>query len=85
MFSPLNIVVLMGYAVRVVEKHEDLENQGVEVRIILKRILKKQDRGAHTWLLWLRTGTSGGLLLTRLETSKMRRFFGPTEKLLASI
>jgi hypothetical protein len=53
LFSSRNIVlvvksekvVLMGYAVCVGEKHEDLENQGVEVRIILKRILKETGSG----------------------------------------
>jgi hypothetical protein len=38
------------------------EDQGIEGSIILKCILRKEIRRAWTGLLWLRTGTSGGLL-----------------------
>jgi hypothetical protein len=40
------------------------QNLSVDGRIILKLILKKQDE-KWTGLIWLRIGTSGGLLWTR--------------------
>jgi len=36
-----------------------LEDQGVDLRVILKRIFKKWVREAWTGLIWLRTGASG--------------------------
>jgi hypothetical protein len=40
------------------------EDQDVGVWIILKRITERQDEVVRTRLIWLRIGTSGGLLLT---------------------
>jgi hypothetical protein len=42
-------------------KRDSLREVGVDERIILKRIVKKQ--GERTWIgfIWLRTGTCGGL------------------------
>jgi len=39
-----------------------LEDIGVNGRIMLKLIFKKWDGEANTGLIWLRIGTSGGLL-----------------------
>jgi hypothetical protein len=38
-----------------------LEDQGVDGRVILKRIFRMRDEG-WTGLIWLRIGTGGGLL-----------------------
>jgi hypothetical protein len=43
------------------EKIDNLEDPGVDWRIILKWIFRKWD-GAWTGLIWLRIGTGGGLL-----------------------
>jgi hypothetical protein len=43
------------------KKREHLEDPDVDARMILKCILKK-DRRAWTGLIWLRTGTSDGVL-----------------------
>jgi len=40
---------------------DNLENQGVDGRIILRWIFRKLD-GAWTGLIWLTIGTGGGLL-----------------------
>ena len=40
---------------------DNLENQGVDGRIILRWIFRKLD-GAWTGLIWIRIGTCGGLL-----------------------
>jgi hypothetical protein len=37
---------------------------GIDERIILKSVLKNQDERAWTGFIWLRVGTSGGLLGT---------------------
>jgi uncharacterized protein (UPF0128 family) len=42
------------------DERDSLEVLGVDERIILKRIWKKQDGMAWTGLIWLRTWTSGG-------------------------
>ena len=47
------------------EETDHLEDVGVDGRIILKGILKKSFARAWIGLLWLRIGTSGGLLCTR--------------------
>jgi hypothetical protein len=41
---------------------DDLEDVGSARKMILKRILKESAGGAWTGLIWLRTGTGGGLL-----------------------
>jgi hypothetical protein len=41
---------------------DDLEDLGVDGKIILERVLRKQDGRLWTGCTWLRTGTSGGLL-----------------------
>jgi hypothetical protein len=38
------------------------EDLGVDGKIILKWILRKQDAGVWTGFIWLRIGTRGGLL-----------------------
>jgi hypothetical protein len=43
-------------------KERDREDANFEGSIILKQILKKQDRSVWTGLFWLKEGTSNGLL-----------------------
>jgi hypothetical protein len=43
-------------------ERDHLEDQGVDARIILKRILRKGDGEAWTGLIWLRIGSGGGHL-----------------------
>jgi hypothetical protein len=43
-------------------ERDQLEDLGVDGRIILRYIFKKWDVGALTGLIWLRIGTGGGLL-----------------------
>jgi len=39
-----------------------LEDSGVDERIMLRWIFREWDKGAWTGVIWLRTGTDGGLL-----------------------
>ena len=41
---------------------DHLEDFGVDERIILRWIFRVWDKGAWTGVIWLRTGTDGGLL-----------------------
>jgi len=42
-------------------KNDDFEDLGINGMIILKQLLKQQDRRAWTGFMFLRIGTSGGL------------------------
>jgi hypothetical protein len=43
-------------------ERDHLEDLGGDVRIILRQILRKCDRGVWSGLIWLRIGTGGGRL-----------------------
>jgi hypothetical protein len=45
-----------------VKERDQLGDPGVDVRIILRRMLKKCDAGTWTGSIWLRIGTGGGHL-----------------------
>ena len=63
----------------------DLEEQGVDGRIILKQELRKKDERAWTVLVWLRIGSSSGRLWKRWYTfwcHKMLEISALTEKLI---
>jgi hypothetical protein len=49
-----------------VGKHGHSQDLCVDGRIILEGILGKQGRRMRIGFIWLRTGTSGGILRTRL-------------------
>jgi len=51
--------------VRKPEERDHLEDVGVDGRIILKSILKKSFARSWIGLVWLRIGTSGGLMCIR--------------------
>jgi hypothetical protein len=66
---------------------DHLEDPGVDGRIILKWIFERLGVGAQTGLIWLRTGTGGGLLCIRWWTfgfHKMRGISWVAEDILAS-
>jgi len=48
-----------------VRARDNLEDLGVDGRIILRWIFRKWDVGAGTGSSWLRIGTGGGFLRTR--------------------
>jgi hypothetical protein len=43
-------------------ERDDLENLGIDGKIILEQILKKMGGRVWTGLIWFSSGTSGGLL-----------------------
>ena len=46
-------------------ERSDLEDRGVDVRIILKWVFKEWDKGVWTGWIWFRIEIGGGLLLMR--------------------
>ena len=46
----------------ILRERDHFEDSGIDGRIILRWILRKWDGGAWTGLIWLRTGTEGGML-----------------------
>jgi hypothetical protein len=48
--------------VRKLNERDRLEKLGVDGRILLNSLLKKQCVSVRTGFIWLRTGSSGGLL-----------------------
>jgi hypothetical protein len=53
---------ITGFGGGNLEERNDLEVLHVNGKIILKWVSKKQDRGQWIGLIWLRIGTSDGLL-----------------------
>jgi hypothetical protein len=51
-----------GVLVRKHERRDHCEDFGLDRRIILKWILKKQTEGMWTGFIWLKIGTNGRLL-----------------------
>jgi len=51
-----------GYWLGDLMERENLEDRGIDGRIILRWIFRKWDVGAWTGLIFLRIGTGGGLL-----------------------
>jgi hypothetical protein len=69
------------------EGKRHLEDLGVDVRIIWKRIFRKYDGESWTELMWIRIGTGGGLLWMRWWTlgfRKVRVISQPARSLLVS-
>ena len=43
-------------------ERDNTEDPGLDGRIIIRWIFRKWDEGTWTGLIWLRTGTGGGIL-----------------------
>jgi hypothetical protein len=53
------------YAAEIPEGKRPLRDLGIDVRMVLRKILNIQDVKMRSGLIWLRTRSSGGFLLTR--------------------